>query len=557
MNCQFGLAQEASLDLLKLVDGLCREHNIRYVMTGNTLIGIIKFGGFLPHLPTIGISMMYPEYIRFLDVFNAVYGCSDTFSVMNSGNCEQFKAMHSRILKRSGVKLPKGRESDERYYAYHIDIYPMFYAGNTAKEQRQVVKTAQFYTNCINVPPKPEDWWLKLSDKRLRNFLRYTRYWKKCSSDDLNKMLNAMPKGSIATKYIFTPWMIDDKIKITEVAMLYETYENTTEYEFGSIKTFVPQDLEKLINGIYGAKRISELAKKAPNAAILAGPELLRRVQLVQLEMLTEVDRICRNHGIPYSLFAGTLLGAVRHKGIVPWDDDIDVLMLYEDYLRFIEIAKVELDSEKYFIRTQETDKDTNLTQVQIKRNGTLFRRQGRNIFDTHNGIFIDILPLYNGSKSKILQEIQMRIARHYRTATWAHMGAVSEAKPVLKKIYTLMAKPGNKANYAKFLKWATIFKKDRGKRVYLSFESYSPFNKSYGLKSALEDLMEIEFEGYNFFVSADYDGLLTYSYGKKYMNFPPLFHRYPQHLPGEIELAGLYKDHIFQGEEDETLQGV
>ena len=69
--------------------------------------------------------------------------------------------------------------------------------------------------------------------------------------------------------------------------------------------------------------------------------ETLRPCQLKQLAILVEIDRLCRKHGIPYWLDGGTLLGAVRHQGFIPWDDDLDIAMKKEeDALRFVELAR-------------------------------------------------------------------------------------------------------------------------------------------------------------------------------------------------------------------------
>ena len=72
--------------------------------------------------------------------------------------------------------------------------------------------------------------------------------------------------------------------------------------------------------------------------------KMLRQLQMLELEMLIEVDRICRKHNIQYNIIGGTLLGSVRHKGFIPWDDDADVAMLRADYERFKKICRAELE---------------------------------------------------------------------------------------------------------------------------------------------------------------------------------------------------------------------
>ena len=78
---------------------------------------------------------------------------------------------------------------------------------------------------------------------------------------------------------------------------------------------------------------------------------MLRRLQMIQLEMLTEVDRICRKCNIQYNIIAGTLLGAIRHKGYIPWDDDADVVFTRHEYAKFYRACKKDLDTERFFLQ--------------------------------------------------------------------------------------------------------------------------------------------------------------------------------------------------------------
>src|SRR5690554_4796206 len=92
----------------------------------------------------------------------------------------------------------------------------------------------------------------------------------------------------------------------------------------------------------------------------------LKAIQSIQVEILLEIDRICKKNDIRYQLFAGTLLGAVRHKGFIPWDDDIDLAMLREDYDKFIQVCKYDLDN-KYFLQTYETDPQYTFTFGKVR----------------------------------------------------------------------------------------------------------------------------------------------------------------------------------------------
>lgn len=121
----------------------------------------------------------------------------------------------------------------------------------------------------------------------------------------------------------------------------------------------------------------------------------LRKAQLIMLEMLIEFDAICKKHQLQYWLDSGTLLGAVRHRGFIPWDDDIDLSMSIEDYNTFLKIANTKLSSE-IFLQTSQTDKNFKFDYTKLRSNKASiveFHEKDKQI-KYHQGVFIDIFPM-------------------------------------------------------------------------------------------------------------------------------------------------------------------
>ena len=121
---------------------------------------------------------------------------------------------------------------------------------------------------------------------------------------------------------------------------------------------------------------------------------LLRRQQIRMLEILLEVDRICKKHDIPYWLSSGTLIGAMRHDGFIPWDDDLDIEMIRKDYLRLMEVLPKELPE---WLALQNSDTDPNYFYFYAKvrdRRSRMLEQNGYDRLWQEQGIYIDIFPM-------------------------------------------------------------------------------------------------------------------------------------------------------------------
>lgn len=120
--------------------------------------------------------------------------------------------------------------------------------------------------------------------------------------------------------------------------------------------------------------------------------ETLRKLQLVELEIANEIKRVCVENNIKYFLESGTLLGAVRHGGFIPWDDDMDIGMMRDEYEKFLKIAPEKLSSE-FILQTWKNEKDYSLTFAKVRKLDTIFLEYEFKDSSMHNGIWVDIFP--------------------------------------------------------------------------------------------------------------------------------------------------------------------
>lgn len=259
------------------------------------------------------------------------------------------------------------------------------------------------------------------------------------------------------------------------------------------------------------------------HSIILSGKDL-KRLQKVELEILEEFHTICNKHNIEYYLCGGTLLGAIRHKGFIPWDDDIDIMMTRDQYNKFIEVQKKELDEKKYFFESMETDSECGMIYSKIKRKGTKYVEYSSDKDDSRTGIWIDIFPIdcvksdsfWNQLKWKRVYCLKMILLKKY-----GHLKRMEDKKKnFIIKIIGIISIFYNKKRLKKRINRIMTSENCKETSKYASYAGSYPGKEIFD-KKLLDERIEAEFEGKKFFIPKNYDSYLKHYYGD-YMKLPP-----------------------------------
>ena len=153
--------------------------------------------------------------------------------------------------------------------------------------------------------------------------------------------------------------------------------------------------------------------------------QTLRQLQLVELELLDEVHRICTKCDIHYNIIAGTLLGAHRHGGFIPWDDDADVALLRPEYERFRAACETELDTQRFYFQDHRNTPGYRWGYGKLRRKDTLFLREHQEHMPYAQGVFIDVFPLDAVPQGTLARRVKDIECYFVRKALWARVNGV------------------------------------------------------------------------------------------------------------------------------------
>lgn len=246
----------------------------------------------------------------------------------------------------------------------------------------------------------------------------------------------------------------------------------------------------------------------------------LRNLQLTELELLKEADRICRKNHIRYAIIAGTMLGAVRHGGFIPWDDDADIGMLREEYEKFRTACETDLDHERFYFQDHRNTPGYRWGYGKLRMKDTLFLREHQEHMPYEQGVFIDIFPLDQVPENRILRTLKHFECFCVRKLLWARVGKTADKNGFMRFVYQVMDRIPERTvlNYYETMIRRAAELDSSMVRILM----FPPPNREYMyLKKWYTETAPIEFERVAFAGVADADGYLSFKFGD-YMTLPP-----------------------------------
>ena len=255
----------------------------------------------------------------------------------------------------------------------------------------------------------------------------------------------------------------------------------------------------------------------------------MKKVWAVELDLLNVFSELCKKHDLKWFVHAGTMLGAVRHHGFIPWDDDIDVVMPRADYEKLCKVAPCEL-AYPYFFQNEETDRYFARSFSRIRNSATTAILDSERVFNFpfNQGIFIDVFPYDNIPECPQLNDFSNELLEFYGAWQWRNMvhfyhskkgkGLPKRIKYFLKHVYFRYINPSDH-DYLKMLRMhhEVVTRYDAENTEYVGEMIIPPLNRHIWKREWVEDLVYMPFEMIQVPVPSHYEECLKASFGENW----------------------------------------
>ena len=281
----------------------------------------------------------------------------------------------------------------------------------------------------------------------------------------------------------------------------------------------------------------------------------LNLIRKLELEILREVDKICKKYNIKYFLVGGSLLGAVRHNGFIPWDDDLDIGMLRRDYEKFRKVCLNELPAQ-YSYQSYKNEENSHYIFDKIRVKDTIFSTKFSSKFEIENGVFLDVLVYDKTSNIEVIQKIHIALIRIWKRAInvkWVdyprknlHYRLTKFLLPVMRKI------PFSWFHFI-FEKILKVFNNTNS--YYLIDGVGMNLKKGAFPKKWFDVMEEIQFEDMKVPIPQNYHEYLVHWYGSSYMEIPVISQRLSGHEIYQLDLGHYIEMERLDGTKNESIR--
>ena len=513
-------------EILKIFDKMCEKEDIQYFAIRNLLIGASIYHDYVPgEEGTFDVAMLRDDYEKAISLLRekaASLGLS-----LNEYRDEKGRyPLMTRTLSFPGgmytktvVRLMPFDKVPEDFYLYNG------FVEDIKKKNADLEELLNSFTYGVDVTLVKNPFTRALKKQAAR---------RRIDRDELRQEL-------ANTRQYFNANPEKNAEEIRKLAQSFNDDERTHSYarvELGFSKTITEAELFPLQRVKFRDMYLS-CPKDYSVWQPMLNAELERQVSCLQkadLILLQEMDRVCRELDIGYFVCGGTMLGYMRHKGFIPWDDDVDVAMLRADYDRFLKEAPAVLD-ERFFLQTRESDPNNPYLFSKIRMNDTEYITAYNEHRNFHKGVCLDLfpfdyLPSHPDKCQAFLDEIYDQVEKHYDIARHqlerTEEGAVvprndlerryrREQEERLKKYWSKDLKDSQKT----YLDIVTRYNADAKKNGLTIVASFVPTFTFIDLNDLLP-YQRGTFEGVEISVPKRPDIFLTMQYGD-YMQLPPL----------------------------------
>lgn len=256
-------------------------------------------------------------------------------------------------------------------------------------------------------------------------------------------------------------------------------------------------------------------------------PEKLKRIWAVELDLLHEFLELCKQHQIQVQVFAGTLLGAVRHKGFIPWDDDVDVCMDRDNFSKLLKIPP-ELIPAPYFLQTALSDRRFFCPYARFRNSQTTAVINGSGDLGYNNGIYIDVFVLDGYVSGSFLRKVQGTILELIHMILVDFHSVIPRCRTFVSRTLRLLRPLFKVIGYVRLFRvynWVIAWFTKGADRVSFMTHGDPQMSQYWMYKEELQNTILLDFEGMKVPATKFFDKVLSRTYGN-YMGFPPVAER-------------------------------